>query len=62
MPQPVRHVVFNASGAASLRQALGIAGRNDDFVALFDNLSFGPIEPLNPSSRARWVGENSGLA
>jgi len=60
MPQPIRHIVFNTSGAASLRQALQSAGRNDDVVALMDDLSFGPIEPLDPSSRAKWIGETLG--
>jgi len=60
MPQPIRHVVFNTSGAASLRQALRSAGRDDDVVALMDDLSFGPIEPLDPSSRAKWVAETLG--
>ena len=57
MPLPIRHIVFNTSGAATLRQALQSAGRNDGVVALMDDLSFGPIEPLDPSLRARWVSE-----
>lgn len=60
MPQLIRHIVFNTSGAASLRQALQSAGRTDDVVALMDDLSFGPIEPLDPSLRANWVGEMLG--
>jgi len=57
MSKPVRHVLFTPSGVGTLRQALKAAGRNDDVVSLFDNLSFGPIDTLDPVERARWAAE-----
>jgi Protein of unknown function/Domain of unknown function (DUF1835) len=60
MSKPIRHVVFTPSGAGTLRQALKAAGRNDDVVSLFDDLSFGPIGTLDPFERARWVAEELG--
>src|ERR1700759_2366171 len=55
MMPAVLHVVFPPSGAGSLRQALKDAGRNDQVVAYFDNLCFGPIDPPDPQVRAKWV-------
>lgn len=60
MSEPVRHIVFTPSGAGTLRQALQAAGRDDDVVSLFDDLSFGPIDTLDPFERARWVAEELG--
>jgi uncharacterized protein DUF3658/uncharacterized protein DUF1835 len=60
MTQPTLHVAFTSSGAESLRQALMDAGRDDQVVACFDNLSFGPINPPDPSLRATWVANELG--
>jgi hypothetical protein len=60
MTQTTLHVVFTSSGAESLRQALMDAGRDDQVVAFFDNLSFGPINPPDPSLRATWVRNELG--
>jgi hypothetical protein len=49
------HVVFTPSGAGCLRQALENAGRDDQVIAFFDNLSFGPINSPESSLRAKWV-------
>ena len=49
------HVVFNPSAAASLRQALDLAGRDEIVIGLFDNFSFGPIASSDPDMRVRWV-------
>src|SRR5438034_7154266 len=59
MAQNILHVVFTPSGAADLRSALKSAGRDDEVVTFFDNLSFGPINPPN-ASRAKWVERELG--
>jgi hypothetical protein len=59
MAQSILHVVFTPSGAGCLRPALKSAGRDDQVVAFFDNLSFGPINPPD-ASRARWVAGELG--
>jgi hypothetical protein len=58
--KPRLHVMFNPSGAGSLRQALAQAGRDEVVVSHDDTLSFGPINPPDPGVRAEWVGENLG--
>jgi hypothetical protein len=60
MTQTTLHVVFTPSGAGSLRQALKDAGRDDRVIAFFDNLSFGPVNPADSSSRAKWVEDELG--
>lgn len=60
MTQPVLHVVFTPSGAGSLKQALQHADRDDGVISFFDNLSFGPINPPDPSLRAKWVESELG--
>jgi hypothetical protein len=51
------HIVFNSSAAASLRDALRQAGRDERVVSLSDCLSFGPINPPDPELRRKWVEE-----
>jgi hypothetical protein len=51
------HIVFNASAAGGLREALRQAGRDERVVSLFDCLSFGPINPPDPELRRKWVEE-----
>jgi hypothetical protein len=60
MTQTIAHFVFTPSGAGCLVQALSKAGRDDQVVASFDDLSFGPINPFHASSRARWVEDELG--
>ena len=60
MTQTIAHFVFTPSGAGCLVQALRKAGRDDLVVASFDDLSFGPINPSNASSRAKWVEDELG--
>jgi Protein of unknown function/Domain of unknown function (DUF1835) len=60
MTQTIAHFVFTPSGAGCLVQALRKAGRDDPVVASFDDLSFGPINPSDPSLRARWVENELG--
>jgi hypothetical protein len=54
------HIVFNPSAAASLRDALRQAGRDERVVSLSDCLSFGPINPPDPKLRRKWVEEELG--
>ena len=54
------HVVFRPSGAGSLRQALEDAGRDDQVVSAFDDLSFGPINPPDLPLRSKWVENELG--
>ena len=58
----IAHVVFTASGAGCLVQALRKAGRHDHVIACFDDMSFGPINPADSSSRAEWVEQELGRA
>jgi hypothetical protein len=60
MTQTIAHFVFTPSGAGCLVRALRKAGRDDQVVAAFDDLSFGPINPFDASSRARWVEDEFG--
>jgi Protein of unknown function/Domain of unknown function (DUF1835) len=60
MTQTIAHFVFAPSGAGCLVQALRKAGRDDVVVASFDNLSFGPIDPSDPSARAQWLENQLG--
>lgn len=60
MMQTMLHVIFTPSGAGSLNQALRNAGRDDQVVSFFDDLSFGPINPADSSLRAKWVENELG--
>jgi hypothetical protein len=48
------HVAFGHSAEGSLREAVREAGRDDDVLAFPDDLSCGPIDSNEPSSRAAW--------
>jgi hypothetical protein len=52
---PILHVMFSLSAAGSLRKALAETARSDEVVALPDDLSFGPLNPISADFRARWV-------
>ncbi len=60
MSSETLHVVFTPSGAGALRDALAAEGRDDRVVSLFDNLSFGPIDSSDGSTRPAWVEEQLG--
>ncbi|KQV14333.1 hypothetical protein ASC97_31815 [Rhizobium sp. Root1203] len=48
------HIIPGDSAAGSLREALRIAGRDDDLLVFQDDLSCGPIADMAPSARAAW--------
>ncbi len=52
---PTVHVVFNRDGVDDLREAVRQAGRLDRVTVFRDDLSFGPIKPLDPDQREAWV-------
>jgi hypothetical protein len=60
MTQTILHFVFAPSGAGCLSQALKTAGRDDQVISFFDDLSFGPINPPDSSLRAKWVENELG--
>jgi hypothetical protein len=60
MMQKMLHVIFTPSGAGSLNQALRNAGRDDQVISFFDDLSFGPINSADSSLRAKWVENELG--
>src|SRR3954466_11039691 len=60
MTRTLLHIVFTPSGAGSLRQALASAGRDEQVISFFDDLSFGPIDPPDLPLRSKWVEEALG--
>ncbi len=61
MTDATLHVVFGESAGGSLRQALRSMRRNDRVVALVDDLSFGPINPVEPRARVAWATQELGF-
>jgi hypothetical protein len=55
MREPVLHIVFGAYGAKTLRKDIHAMSRPDEVVSFDDDLSYGPIEPLDPLARWAWV-------
>lgn len=55
MARTVLHFVFSPSGAGCLVQALRNAGRDDQVITSFDDLSFGPVNPPDPVLRNKWI-------
>ena len=53
------HIAFGYSAAADLRAAL--AGRKAAVVRFSDNLSYGPIKPLDASLRRAWIDHHLGF-
>jgi Protein of unknown function/Domain of unknown function (DUF1835) len=49
------HIVFGESAGGTLRLALREAGRDDEVLSFNDDLSFGPIHPPVPVTRAAWA-------
>lgn len=60
MTAPVLHIVFTESGSHRLREALRQVGRPDRVIGLTDDLTIGPINPPNPTLRARWIRSEIG--
>jgi Protein of unknown function/Domain of unknown function (DUF1835) len=60
MTQIIAHFVFTPSGAFCLANALEAAGRDDQVVTFFDDLSFGPINPPASVLREKWVENELG--
>ena len=60
MTQTVLHFVFTLSGAGCLVQALRQAGRDDQVVVTSNDMEFGPINPGDLESRAKWVESELG--
>ncbi|MCX7285415.1 MAG: DUF3658 domain-containing protein [Novosphingobium sp.] len=52
------HVTFSSSGAASLRQALGVRDRRVKVVDITDNLAWGPIARSDFGNRESWLDQN----
>ena len=52
---PTIHIVFGPMEAASLELAIRQDGREDRVVCHQDNLALGPIDPLEPQARSRWM-------
>jgi hypothetical protein len=60
MTQTILHFVFTPSGGGCLVQALRKAGRDDPVIASSDDLSFGPINPVDPRTRSKWAEKELG--
>jgi hypothetical protein len=52
---PMLHIVFGESAGGMLRLALRQADRDDEVLSFNDDLSFGPINPPVPITRAAWA-------
>jgi len=50
------HIAPGASAGGSLKQAIREAGRDEEVLPCFDDLSCGPIDTDDPSARAAWWG------
>lgn len=61
MNEPVLHVVFGPSAAASLRQSVAQVGRNDEVVCPYDDFRFGPIDSSDSAARVQWVETELGI-
>jgi hypothetical protein len=48
------HFVFHPSAALSLRKALAAEGLHDRVIALFDDLSYGPLGLADDCRRQEW--------
>jgi hypothetical protein len=59
---PILHVVFNRSAAASLTKTLELVGREEPVIGLCDSFGFGPIASDDPDDRVRWVEDVLGYA
>lgn len=59
--QPVINVTFGMYADNTLREALKQAGRHECVVRLWDDLSLGPIDPPDPTTRRAWAKEELGL-
>jgi len=53
------HIAFSYSAAADLRSAL--AGREATVARFSDDLSYGPINPLDASLRRTWIDHHLGF-
>ena len=51
------HIAPGDSAGGELRQALQLAGRDDEVLSFPDDLSCGPIDTNEPSARANWWGQ-----
>jgi Protein of unknown function/Domain of unknown function (DUF1835) len=60
MKQTIAHYVFTLSGAGCLAQALRSAGRDDQVVVTSHGFNVGPIDPSDPSARAKWLERELG--
>jgi hypothetical protein len=55
MDRPTRHFVLGLTGAAPLRPALRMAGLKEKVFELDDDLSLGPIDPLDMDERIAFL-------
>jgi Protein of unknown function/Domain of unknown function (DUF1835) len=60
MTQTIVHYVFTPSGSGCLVRALRNAGRDDQVVVTSHGFNMGPIDPSDPSARARWLEDELG--
>jgi hypothetical protein len=54
----IMNIVFGKLAESVLRKALENHGRSEDILAFPDDLSFGPIDPLDGDSRIKWISDN----
>jgi hypothetical protein len=55
MSQTSLHIVFGESAGGALRQAMAQSGFSEEIIAFPDDLSFGPINPPDPTRRIAWM-------
>ena len=56
------HIVFGESAGGTLRQAMAQSGLSEEVIAFPDDLSFGPINPPDPTRRIAWAKRELGYS
>jgi len=59
--QSIIHITFGMHADGVLREALRQAGRQEQVLRLWDDLSIGPIDPPDAAARWAWAREELGL-
>src|SRR5262245_22525124 len=62
MPRTSLHIVFGDTAGGTLREAMAQSGSSGDVISFPDDLSFGPIDPPDPTRRIAWANRELGCS